>query len=111
MICYSRFKGKTVFYLDEKNKKAFQSLLETDSSRIISYQQLGRMLQIFNIKVNVDEKKSFLGKNRWRRSRKIKESLGHYCSNPKEKQSLLDDFIGRFLHSDVLHLPRKNTVS
>lgn len=102
MICYSRFNGKAVFYLDEKNKTALQSLLENGSSRIISYQELSQMLRIFDIKVDGDEKRAFLGRNRWRRTRKIKESLGRYGSNHKEKQTRIDDFLGRFLHSEVL---------
>jgi hypothetical protein len=79
MICYSRFNGKAVFY-----------------------QELSQMLRIFDIKVDGDEKRAFLGRNRWRRTRKIKESLGRYGSNHKEKQTRIDDFLGRFLHSEVL---------
>jgi transposase-like protein len=102
MIRYSRFKNKAVYYLDDKNKKALQSLLEIDSSKIINYRELDDLLHIFHIKVDVEEKKTFLGRNGPKRMRKIKETAFRYGSFSKEKQTKIDDFLGRFLHSEVL---------
>lgn len=75
MICYARFEDKGMFYLEDKNKKALQSVLDRSKSRIVSYQEFGRMLQIFNIKVDNDEKKAFLGKKMRGQKPKMMESL------------------------------------
>jgi hypothetical protein len=76
--------------------------MKQDTSRIISYQELARMTQVFNTDIEINQKRQFLGKNphrRWWKRRKTKCVRG---LNSKEKQSLLDDFLGRFLHSEVL---------
>ena len=98
----SQFKGKSCYYLEDKNKLTLLELMKQNTSRIISYQDIAKACQVFNTDIEIHEKRSFLGKNRWRRTRKIKESMSHYGSNPKEKQMKIDDFLGRFLHSDVL---------
>jgi hypothetical protein len=98
----SQFKNKSCYYLEDKSKLALLELMTQNTSRIISYQDLAKVSQVFNTDIEIYEKRAFLGKNRWRRTRKIKESISRYGSNPKEKQTHLDDFLGRFLHSDVL---------
>jgi len=98
----SQFKNKSCYYLEDKSKLALLELMKQNTSRIISYQDLARASQVFNTDIEIYEKRSFLGKNRWRKSRKIKESTNRYGSVSKEKQTHLDDFLGRFLHSEVL---------
>jgi hypothetical protein len=98
----SQFKGKSCYYLEDKNKLALLELMKQNTSRIISYQDIAKACQVFNTDIEIHEKMSFLGRNRWRRPRKIKELLYRYRSNPKEKQTKIDDFLGRFLHSEVL---------
>ncbi len=98
----SQFKGKSCYYLEDKNKLALLELMKQNTSRIISFQDIAKACQVFNTDIEIHEKRSFLGKNRWRRPRKIKESISHYESVPKEKQMKIDDFFGRFLHSEVL---------
>ncbi len=98
----SQFKNRSIYYLEDKNKLALQEMMRQDTSRIISFQELGKMSKVFNTDLEINEKRAFLGKNRNRKSWKIKESTNHYGLNSKEKQSKIDDFFGRFLHSDVL---------
>ncbi len=98
----SQFKGKSCYYLEDRNKLALLEMMKKNTTRIISYQDLARLSKVFHTELEIYEKKSFLGKNRWKRGHKIKESSSRYCSNPKEKQTKIDDFLGRFLHSDVL---------
>jgi len=98
----SQFKNKSCYYLEDKSKFALLELMKQNPSRIISYQDLARASEVFNTDIEIHEKRSFLGKNRWKRTRKIKESTSRYGSNPKKKQTHLDDFLGRFLHSEVL---------
>jgi len=98
----SQFKNKSCYYLEDKNKLALLEMMKQNISRIISYQDLARASQVFNTNIEIYEKRSFLGKNRWRKTKRIKESVNRYNSNPKEKQTKIDDFLGRFLHSEVL---------
>jgi hypothetical protein len=98
----SQFKNKSCYYLEDKNKLALLEMMKRNTLRIISDHDIAKACQVFNTDFEISEKRSFLGKNRWRRSRKIKESAGRYGSNPKEKQTKIDYFLGRFLHSDVL---------
>ncbi len=76
--------------------------MRQNTTRIISYQDIAKACQVFNTDIEIYEKRSFLGKKRWRKTKRIKESVSRYGSNPKEKQSKIDDFLGRFLHSEVL---------
>jgi hypothetical protein len=104
----SQFKNRSIFYLEDKNKLALQEMLKQNSSRIINYQELERACQVFNTNLEIEKKRRFLGKNqpqKLRKKRKIKQS---YYSFSKEKQTLLDDFFGRFLHSEVLHTRNGN---
>lgn len=98
----SQFKNKSCYYLEDKNKFALLEMMKQDTSRIISYQELAKMTHVFNTDIEIYEKRSFLGKNRWRRAKKIQVSTNRYGSVSKEKQTHLDDFLGRFLHSEVL---------
>jgi hypothetical protein len=98
----SQFQNKSCYYLEDKSKLALLELMKQNTSRIISFQDLAKVSQVFHADIKIYEKRSFLGKNRWRKARKIKESTSRYGPNPKEKQTHLDDFLGRFLHSDVL---------
>jgi len=102
VIKRSQYKNKSIFYLEDKNKLALQEMLKQNNSRIINYQELARASQVFNADISKTEKKRFFGKNKpcsRRRKNKLKPD---YCSFSKEKQTLLDDFFGRFLHSEVL---------
>ena len=98
----SQFKGKSCYYLEDKNKLALLEMMRQNPSRIISFQELARVSQVFNADIEIYEKRAFLGKNRCGKTRKIKESTKSYYSNPKEKQTHLGDFLGRFWHSEVL---------
>jgi hypothetical protein len=98
----SQFKGKSCYYLEDKNKLALLVLMKQNTSRIISYQDIAKACQVFNTDIDKTEKRSFLGKNRWRKHRKIRDSTSRYIPVPKEKQTKINDFLGRFLHSEVL---------
>jgi len=80
----SQFKNKSFYYLEDKNKQALLEMMKQNTSRIISYQDLARASEVFNTDIDIHEKRSFPGKNRWRKTRKIKESASRYGSNPKE---------------------------
>jgi hypothetical protein len=98
----SQFKNKSIYYLEDKNKLALQEMMKQDTSRIISFQELGRMSQVFNTDLEIQQKRVFLGKNLKPKRYKIKKFKRHCQLDSKEKQSKIDDFFGRFLHSEVL---------
>ncbi len=102
VIKRSQFKNKSIYYLEDKNKLALQEMMKQDTSRIISFQELGRMSKVFNTDLDIKQKRAFPGKSphrRWWKRRKIKRV---YRLSSMENQSILDDFFGRFLHSEVL---------
>lgn len=102
IIQLARIEGKSVYYLNDKSKLALKSILQQKSSRIISYQELGRITQVFDINLSIDEKNSILGKNKPFLHTKKKKVKHVYKTFSKECQSKIDDFFGRFLHSEVL---------
>jgi len=109
VIKRSQFKNRSIYYLEDKNKQALKEMMKQDTSRIISYQELSRMSQVFNTDISIHEKNRFLGKNLVRRDYKIKSKKQHHESFSKERQTLLDEFLGRFLHSEVLYVTFINT--
>jgi len=74
----SQFKNKSIYYLEDKNKIALREMMKQDSSRIISYQDLSRMTQVFNTDIEINHKRSFIGRNRERRGYKIKSLKQHH---------------------------------
>jgi len=102
VIKRSQFKNRSIYYLEDKNKLALREMMKLDSSRIISYQEFSRMTQVFNTDVEINQKRSFIGRNRKRRGYKIKSQKQYQKSFYNERQTSLDDFLGRFLHSEVL---------
>jgi len=102
VIKRAQFKNKSIYYLEDKNKFALQEMMKQDTSRVISYQELAKMTKVFNTDIEIHQKRTFLSKNRAKKAQKIKELESLYNPSPKEKQSLLDDFLGRLLHSEVL---------
>ena len=98
----SQFKNKSIYYLEDKNKLALKEMMKRDTSRIISFQELSRMSQVFNTNLDIQNKRRFLGKNPRPRRYKIKKFKKYHQPSSKEKQTFLEDFFGRFLHSEVL---------
>jgi hypothetical protein len=104
MIQRTQMEGKGIYYLGDKNKKALQSVIQQKKSRIINYHDLANISKIFDVNLSMNEKNTFLGKTKLSVRRKIRRSRRWYASVSKERQSKIDDFFGRFLHSEVLDL-------
>ncbi len=102
VIKRSQFKNKSIYYLEDKNKLALQEMMIQNKSRIISFQDLSRMSQVFNTDLEIKQKRTFLGKNLKPKRYKIKKFRKCPQSFTKEKQAKIDDFLGRFLHSELL---------
>jgi len=100
----SQYKGKSIYYLEDKNKVALKEMMKQNSSRIINYYELSKVCQVFNADISKSDKKQFFGKNKPRSHRRNHKSKSNIVSVSKERQSKIDDFFGRFLHSEVLLL-------
>ena len=86
---------KTVYYLEDKIKKALQSVIGNKGSKVISYYDLARMSNVFQINLSNKEKNTLLGKKQVR-------TVGKNNSSKDNSSPRGDSFLGRFLHSDVL---------
>jgi len=94
--------GKVIFFLEGKENIAASIFLKKMQKKIISYQELKQVTKTFHTDLSKSEKRSFLGRNR----QKIQRKKSSITSKPKailqEAQSKIDDFLGRFLHSELL---------
>jgi hypothetical protein len=92
----SQVNGKTtVYYLEDKNKAALQSLIREKNSRILSYREINDMSKVFHVNLSNKEKHGLIGNKQDRKRGKSKSS----------KQSSTGEdsgFLGRFLHSGLL---------
>jgi outer membrane protein assembly factor BamB len=60
MIQHTRINYKWIYYLNDKNKIALQSMISLNKSRIISYQELHQVTEVFGADISMTEKESFL---------------------------------------------------
>jgi hypothetical protein len=87
---------KAVYYLEDKNKKALQSVIENKGSKVIGYYELAKMSKVFDVNLSKKEKTGLIG-------RKKGKSNCKNCSSKDGFSSGDEGFLGRFLHSDVLN--------
>jgi len=97
MIQRSQVGRGAVYYLNDKNKIALQSIIQHRKSKIFCYQELSEISNVFDVNLSKKEKIGLLGKKQNKTGRK------NQCSN-RDSSSEGDDFRGRFLHSDVLSI-------
>ena len=95
--------GRVIFFLEGKEDIAANVFLRNTHKKIISYQELKQVTKTFNVDLKQSEKKGFIGRNRQRIQRKKPSITNKSKAILKETQSKIDDFLGRFLHSEVLY--------
>lgn len=103
----SQFKGKSIYYLKDKNDVALREMLKQNTSRVINYRELSNVSKTFHTDLSKPEKKRFFGKKGQISRRKKQRSKEKKVYVYKEKQKKIDDFLGRFLHSEVLLFIKK----
>jgi hypothetical protein len=86
---------KAVYYLEDKNKKALQSVIENKGSKVIGYYELAKMSHVFGVNLSNKEKTVLIGKKQGKSTYKNRSSKDN--SSPSD-----EGFLGRFLHSEVL---------
>jgi len=98
----AKYQNRTIYYLHDKSHLALQELMSRDPSRIINCQELAKASQIFNTELSKNEKNAFFGKKPLLSRKRKQRSREKQKLVLKENEGGLDDFFGRFLHSDVL---------
>jgi len=94
--------GRTIFYLKGKEGEAARAFLERVNKKIISYQELKQVTDVFRVDLSKSEKKGFLRKNQKKIYGKLRGSQSTSNSILKEAQAEFDGFLRRFLPSEVL---------
>ncbi len=60
MIERAQIKRRSVYYLSDKNKIAFQSMVQSKKTKIFSYQELSNISKVFDVKLSKKERKIVL---------------------------------------------------
>ena len=57
MVKRANYKGRSLYFLEDKNKVALHAMIKQKESRVISYHDLSNMSRIFDVKLSSKEKK------------------------------------------------------
>jgi hypothetical protein len=96
--------NKSVLFLEDKAENVARAYLKHLDKKFMSYQELKQITKVFGVELDKQEKQAFLGKTVQSFRRKKQRRNNFHLSFCKESQSKIDDFFGRFLHSEVLRL-------
>lgn len=93
LVQRAQVEGKSVYYLSDKNKEALRAIIKRNTSRIITYQELSRMSQVFGVNLSIVEKHELLNKKVDRMFPIIHRKDGGFLSSYHKNQLKIDDFI------------------
>jgi len=91
IIKRTQFNGKSIFYLEDKNKIALESMIKTHKNRVIKYRDLTALSKLFNVKITIDEKNDLFDR-KTNRKPIIRRKDGGYFSSYCKNQTNLDDY-------------------
>ncbi len=63
-ICKAKMYNRVTFYLKDKKDAAARALIEKSERKIISYQELKQVTNVFHAELCIKEKRSVISKNR-----------------------------------------------
>ncbi len=95
MIQRAQIDGKSIYFLDDKNKLALQSMIKTKHSKIISYQELKSISKVFGVNLDSMEKHRYVRFKDKRVFPIIRKKTGGFLSSLRKSQTQLDDFVGQ----------------
>ncbi len=75
-ICKAKMYNRVIFYLKDKKDAAARAFIENSERKIISYQELKQVTDVFHADLNIKEKRSIISKNRSKKLFKNKEENG-----------------------------------
>jgi hypothetical protein len=81
-ICKAKMYNRVIFYLKDKKDAAARALIEKSERKIISYQELKQVTDVFHAELDIKEKRRIVSKNR---SEKL------FKNNEENNDSLLKD--------------------
>lgn len=110
-ICKIKMCNKSILFFEDKADVAARAFLANMNKKIMSYQELKQVTKVFGVDLSIQEKNAFLGKTNHsiRRKRRRRKTINKQVF--KEKQSQINDFLGRILHSEVLGRSKKKQHS
>ena len=91
IIKRSQFNGKSIYYLEDKNKIALESMIKTHKNRVIKYRDLTALSKLFNVKITSYEKKDLFDR-KTDKTPIIRRKDGGYLSSYSKYQTNLDSF-------------------
>jgi len=91
IIKRSQFNGKSIFYLEDKNKLALESMIKTHKNIVIKYRDLTALSKLFNVKITINEKNDLFDRKTDKKPI-IRRKDGGYFSSYSKKQTNLDDY-------------------
>lgn len=94
MIQRSQISGEAVYYLNDKNKIALQSIIQQRKSKIFCYQELAEISNVFDVNLSKKEKNSLLGKKQSKNTRKNDSSNND--STEEDNGSVVDFYIRKY---------------
>jgi len=62
MIKRANYKGRSLYFLEDYSKTALNAMIKQKESKVISYHDLSKMSNIFDVKISSKEKKKKLSK-------------------------------------------------
>jgi hypothetical protein len=90
MIKRTQFNGKSIFYLEDKNKIALESMIKTHKNKVIKYRDLKALSKLFNVEITINEKDDLF--NRKSKNPIIRRKDGGFLSSYSKHQTNLDDY-------------------
>ncbi len=72
-ICKAKMYNRVIFYLKDKKDAAARALIEKSERKIISYQELKQVTNVFDAELDIKEKRSIISRNRSEKLFKNKE--------------------------------------
>ena len=113
MIKRAQYKGKSIYFLEDKNKIALQMMVKQKKSRVIDYWNLASVARIFGVNLSTDEKHSLFDKKPKIDLRIVRRKDGGFMSSYKINQMNLDDFMDNkaLLGNSAKKATRKNHIT
>ena len=91
VIKRSQFNGKSIFYMEDKNKIALERMIKTHTNKAIKYRDLTALSKLLNVKITSCEKDEYYGRKKDKKPI-IRKKDGGYFSSYSKYQTNLDEY-------------------
>ena len=87
-----QYGNKSIFFLEDKNKKALEVILKQQKSKIIGYKTLSQICKTFNVNLDIKDKKKYVRLNKDKPCPIVHLKEGGYSSSYHQSQKRLFQF-------------------